>query len=147
MAAQITSAREPEVIKTDWTGFQQRATHFRGRTIRVSDTGGAETKSILKSVEANGISVESKGSTKLIPRESVSRVRVTGRTGKGGLIGALAGLGAGAAIAGGVAASDNNACEAGTCLYGIIAVPITVVAGWLIGRSLGPPAPTFVIER
>jgi hypothetical protein len=158
VTTQLAAAGEPAIVKTDWQGFQQatQGRKFKDRTIRISLTAGGEVKTALINVEPNGIVVQVNKSTRqwasgkeeaLVPREAVSSVRIGGRVGKGGLIGAVAGLGAGAAIAGGGWATDNNACEAGACYFGILAVPVTTFVGWLIGHVLSPPAPTFVIEH
>jgi hypothetical protein len=160
MTTQLAAAGESAVIKTDWQGFQQatKVRKFKDRTVRITLTAGGEVKTALIRVEPNGIVVQVNKSTRqwasasgkeeaLVPREAVASVRMGGRVGKGGLIGALAGLGAGAAIAGGVFATDNNFCEAGGCYRGILAIPLTTFVGWLIGHFLSPPAPTFVIER
>jgi len=76
-------------------------------------------------------------------------VRFDGHTGKGGLWGGLAGLGAGAGIAAAITTSTD--CFEGPCIIllpatGVAAAVRTAVAGYYAGRGMSPLAPELVLS-
>lgn len=155
---QTVSASESVRTTTDWNGFQQQVTQRRlhNRTAWISLTTGDTVKVFFLRAAADGLVVQANRKTRqwttkagesMVPRDLVSAVRFTGRIGRGGLIGGLAGLGAGAGIAAAAAANGGSCCEGSTGGAVLLAIPALAGAGYLIGRAMGQPAPSFVIAR
>jgi len=158
LGVQAVSAAEPVVARTDWNGFQRQVTQRRlnNRTARISLTTGEEIKAVVLKTNQDGLVVEANrktgpwntsGGQAVVPKGVISIVKFTGKTGHGGMIGGLAGLAAGGAIAGAGASSQAGNCEGGACGIILLAIPAFGVAGYLIGRAVSAPAPTFVIEH
>jgi hypothetical protein len=149
-----------EVIRTDWSGFQQAvgARMLTERTVRITPATGADFKTKLISVSSQGLVVRATRATTPwasgkneanIPKDQIRSVRFSGRVGHRGLIGAAVGLGAGAATAA-VIANDISCDEVGclVLLAPIIAIPLTgAVAGYFIGRATAQPLPEFVLTQ
>jgi len=117
---------------------------------------GDEIKAGLIRVAENGLVVSSNRATKqwlsskgeaTVPREAIFSVRFDGRVGRGGLIGGLVGLGAGAAVTGVLARAESGTCEGSGCGMVVLLIPLAAVTGWLIGRTTAQPAPMFEIQR
>jgi hypothetical protein len=149
LAAEPSAAAEREVISTDWTGFQKQviARKFKDRSVLVGLTSGEEVKTTLEGLTDSGLVTKAK---REIPKDQIRFVRISGKTGKGGLIGGMAGLGAGAAIGAAIATSSDVTEGVGVILIPIGAASIAAIggiAGYLIGRSSNRPAPEFVITR
>jgi len=149
-------AAERELLTLDWTHFRREVENRKllNRTARIVLTEGGEFKALVRKIEEDGIIVMANRSTRAwaaggqnakIPRDLVASIRFNGRTGKGGLIGGLAGLGASAAIVGGTAGTVD--CEGAACGAVLLYIPICALAGYLIGRVTMKPAPAFRIER
>jgi hypothetical protein len=146
------------VIKTDWAGLREQVAQrkLKDRGAQISLTSGVEINTILIRVEENGIVVRSNRATQqwtsgkgeaLLPRPTVASVYFRGKVGKGGLIGGLAGLGVGAALAGAAAKSmEGGGCEGDACAAVVVLIPIVALGGWLVGRATEKPAPVFVIQ-
>jgi hypothetical protein len=159
--AEPVLAAEPDVLKTSWNGFQEQvsARRLKGRPVQIVLSGGKRIKTSLVEVTDTDLLVRSTRATKQwkvvndqarIPKEQVSSVRFAGRTGKGKLIGGVAGFGAGAGIA--AAATANTGITEGSfvILLPVIGVAIAAsgaLAGYFIGRSLDQPGPEFVLTR
>ncbi len=151
-------AVERPSVTTDWAGFREQVAQrkLRNRSVRIVLASGSEIKATLTRVEENGIMVRLNRATKqwatgkeeaVLPRQAVSSVAFVGKVGRGGLIGGLVGLGAGAAIAGAAAAAEGGGtCEGGSCGAVLLLIPVLAVGGWLIGRATEKPAPVFVIQ-
>lgn len=157
MAADLVSARERLVVNTDWAGFRDQVAqrNLKNRTVRISLAAGDEVKTWLIRVDESGIVVKSNRATKqwlsnkgetMVPRDQISSVRFEGRVGRGGLIGGLAGLGAGVAVTA-VVGGGMDACEGGSCGVILLLIPLTTIGGWLAGRATAQPAPVFEIQR
>jgi hypothetical protein len=149
-----------EVIRTDWSGFQQAvaARKLTDRTVRITLVAGSEFKTHLHSVSDSGLVVRATRETKQwasgekaanIPKDQIRSVRFSGRVGHRGLIGAAVGLGAGVATA--VAIVNDISCDEAGCLILLapaIAIPVTgAVAGYFIGRATAPHLPEFVLTQ
>ena len=108
LMGQNVFAAEPSVTKTDWAGFQERVgtLKLKGyKALILLDTGNDISAYVLR-VEANGLVVRRNRVTKqwattqdeaILPQNIISSVHFSGRRGRHGLIGGLAGLGAGIA--------------------------------------------------
>ncbi len=161
LATEPMGAAVREVIRTDWSGFtgQVRSRGLEGRSVRVGLPGAGQVKTRLLRVTDSGLEVrptrairkwKTPSGNALLPKEQVASVRFDGRTGHRGIIGALAGLGAGAGIAAAVTTSTD--CYEGPCiiLLPVIGVAVaigTTVAGYYIGRSAAPRLPEFILTR
>ena len=156
MVTDLAAAGEGMVVKTNWTGFREQVTQrkLRNRNVWVSLASGGEIKASFVRVEENGLVVRSNRATHqwasgkeeaTVPRDAIFSVRFGGKVGNRGLIGALAGLGAGAAVAGISAASDSD-CEGSTCGVVLLLIPLGAVGGYVIGRMTQKSAPVFVIQ-
>src|SRR6266852_3609927 len=99
-------AASRDVIRTDWSGFEREvlARKLTHRTAQITLATGDESKTKLLSVSDRGLVVRATRATQQwasgnkeanIPKEQIRSVRFEGRLGHRGLIGALAGLGAG----------------------------------------------------
>lgn len=157
-AASATAA-EREVIKTDWAGFRQEvsARKLNGRSVQIQLAGGSQVKTRLHSIDDTGVITSLSKATQawkstqdraLIPQREIRSVRFDGHTGKGALIGGLAGLGAGAGIAAALTMSAD--CSEGPCIILLPAIGVAVAvgtafAGYFAGRGLSPLAPEFVL--
>ncbi len=158
-AVQTMPAAEPVAVRTDWKGFQEQVAQrkLKNRRVWISVNSGGEIKATFLRVAENGLVVMPNGATKqwtsgkeeaTVPREVIGMVRFGGKVGRGGLIGGLSGLGAGAAIAGGSAASmSGGKCEGSACGAVLIVIPVLAGVGYLIGHALDKPAPIFVLEH
>lgn len=158
LVTELIAAGQNVPVKTNWTGFREQVTQQRltNRNVWILLASGGEIKARLIRVEENGLAVRSNPATKqwasgkeeaLVPREAIASIRFDGRLGKGGLIGALAGLGAGAAVAGGAAADmGDGSCEGPSCGAVLLAIPLAAVGGYLIGRATQKAAPVFIIQ-
>lgn len=145
-----------EVIRADWSRFQQQAStrKFLQRNVLVTLSGGGEVKATLLRIDERGLVVKTTKALKqwasgpgqaTIPREQVRTVRFSGRIGHRGLISGLIGLGAGVAIPVGIGASRDYE-EVPSGLAALILGPVCGVAGYLLGHAVDNPAPEFVIE-
>ena len=158
IVTELVAAREGMVVKTNWSGFRGQVTQrkLENRSVWISLPSGDEIKCRLTRVGENGIVVRSNRATKhwtsgkgeaTVPRDAISSVRFGGKVGKGGLIGGLVGLGAGAAVTGAVAAGmGGGACEGPSCGAVMVLIPLAAVGGWLVGRATAKSAPVFVIQ-
>ena len=162
IAAAPAIAAEREVIKTNWSEFQNQTSSRQlvGRTARIRLAGGGQVKAKVTSVSDSGLTVPTSRATKqwasgkeaVIPKGQVRSVAFEGRTGHRGLIGALIGLGAGVAI--GTAAAYGAGAFDTIEGPAIIAAPATIaagsigaaVAGYYIGRRTDRRLPEFDIQ-
>jgi len=158
MAADLGSAGERMIVKTDWAGFQDQVAQrkLKNRNVRISLASGDQIKARLMRVEESGIVVSSNRATKqwvsnkgeaTVPRDAISSVRFDGRVGRGGQIAGLVGLGTGAVVTGIWASGMGGTCEGGSCGAALFLIPLAAVGGWLIGRATAQPAPLFDIQR
>ncbi len=159
-----SAAAERETVRANWSDFQMQVSgrHLEGRKLRVTLSSGMEIKTRLRSVSGAGLVVRNGRDTKqwssgsadaTIPKEQVRSVRFEGHLGHrgilGGVIGFVAGVGIGSAIA---ASQDAFTISEGPA---IIAIPVGItagaiglgVAGYYIGRATSPPAPEFVLQQ
>jgi hypothetical protein len=146
-------------IKTSWSGFQQQVSQskLKNRAVRISVSTGDALKTTFLRAEDGGLVVVAGRKTRswatrngeaMIPRDSVSTVQFSGRVGRRGLLGGLAGLGTGAAAAGATAASMSGGnCEGSACGAVLVAIPVLAVLGYLVGHAMDKPAPSFIIEH
>lgn len=163
LVGQSVIAAEPTVTKTNWTGFQGRVALLKleeRRALILLNTG-SEVKAFVLRAEEIGLLVRRNKATNqwatgpkeaMLPRDIISSVRFTGKMGRHGLLGGLAGAGAGLAIiAGVVAASGGIQTESAASMVAVLLSPVWVVAGTVagyhIGRAADKPAPTFIIEH
>jgi hypothetical protein len=126
-------------------------------SVRVFLTDETELKAKIVRIEDDGLVVSRSRSTRAwdtgaeeakIPRQMIGRIRVNGRVGKGGRIGALIGLGAGAAVTAGTWAYyqgfDRESGFYVTAATAIL-IPAGALGGYLTGRFTNRLAPEFVI--
>jgi RNase P/RNase MRP subunit p29 len=161
LLAEPVAAASREVIKTGWNGFQEQvsARKLTGHSVRITLQGGGVAKTNLLQATPTGLVVRETRETKqwnsekgksTIPNEQVVSVRFAGRVGHKRLIGALAGLGGGAAIGAAFATGSDLTEGVGVILIPVGAASIAVigaVVGYFVGRAFDRPAPEFVIER
>jgi RNase P/RNase MRP subunit p29 len=159
LAVEAVSAAEPSVLKLDWDNFQRQVAErkLNNRKALIGLTTGDVVEAHLLHAGDEGLVVKSNRATKqwatakgeaMLPRAVVSAVTFRGKVGRRGLIGGLAGLGAGAGIAAASATTmDGGSCEGGSCGIVVVAVPVLAVAGWFIGHAANPSAPSFLIAR
>jgi hypothetical protein len=159
LAAQPMMAAERDVIRADWNLFQEEvaARKLHSRSVRIALEGGGEVKTTVYHVTSAGLTVRlnkslkqwQKGDNALIPKEQVASARFGGRVKTHGSVGLLAGLGAGAAIA--AAYTTNTGCDESGCIAlmgaGIALAAAVAVAGCLVGRRIGQPAPEFILAH
>ena len=156
-----SAASGREVVRADWGVFRQQVETRRlmGRSARIVLTGGERVGTTILSIDDMALEVRSTRATKSwntgserarIPRDQVRSVRFAGRMGsRGRLIGALTGLGGGAAIGAAVAheISGPSGPEQIVAPMAGVAIAVTgLVAGYFIGRIADKLAPEFVIE-
>jgi hypothetical protein len=153
------AAAPRESVRTNWAGLQKEVAsrNLIHKNVRVVLTGGGEVKTTLQGITEAGLQVDRSRRTRqwtdasglaFIPKDRVAAIRLGGRVGKARLIGALGGLGAGAAI-GAAIATNADAFE------GILVVLVPVgaacvaiiggVTGYFIGRAIDRPGPEFVV--
>jgi hypothetical protein len=160
LMASAALGREREAIRTDWAGFTRQVSErdLSGHSVRIRLSGGGEVKTKLLEVTADALAVRSKrdlsqwnsGDGKAsIPRDQVASVRFGGRTGHARLIGALTGLGGGAAIGAGVATNLGIWEGPGLIFKPLIGAAFAVtglVTGYFIGRAFSRPGPEFILD-
>ncbi len=153
-------AAEREVIRTEWSGFQKQIADRRltGHSARVT-TGTKSVKTEVRGVSDTELVVRATRGTKQwsggsgearIPKDEVTSVRFDGRVGKKRLVGALAGLGAGAGIAAVTVAQTEVSEGVGIILIPIFGVAIAAggaLAGYFIGCAADQPAPEFILTK
>ncbi|MEO8658251.1 MAG: hypothetical protein ABI693_07260 [Bryobacteraceae bacterium] len=153
------AAAPRESVRMNWAGLQKEITsrNLVHKSVHVVLTGGGEVKTTLEGITETGVLVNRSRRTRqwtdasgkvLIPKDRVAAIRLGGHVGKARLIGALGGLGAGAAIGAAIATSADG-------FEGILVVLIPVsaacigiiggVAGYFIGRAIDRPGPEFVV--
>jgi hypothetical protein len=157
-----SAASGREVVRADWGVFRKQveARRLMGRSVRIVLTSGERVGTTILSIDDTALEVRSTRATKSwntgnerarIPRDQVRSVRFSGRMGsKGRLIGALAGLGGGAAIGSATAYRVSGPSGPEQVLapaVGVAIAAIGFVAGYFIGRTADKLAPEFVIER
>lgn len=160
LVASAASGRE--VVRADWGVFREQVETRRlmGRSARIVLTSGERAGTTILSIDDLALEVRSTRATKRwntgnerarIPRDQVRSVRFAGRMGsRGRLIGALTGLGGGAAIGSAVAYGISGPSGPEQILAPMAGVAIAVtglLAGYFIGRIADKLAPEFVIER
>ncbi len=135
LSAGIAFAGNPAVLDLKWGELQPRVA---GKKVALVLPDGTRIEGKARQVETDGLRMKvSKTSDKkvqpkgvhLIPRQSVSVVRVTDYRWMGRLIGTLGAIGATAAIVG---AQDIGISEG----VGVIAVPAAIAAG-AVGAGIG----------
>jgi hypothetical protein len=158
LTVQALTAAE-SAVKTTWSGFQEQVIRLKlnKRAAWISVSGGTKFKATFLRAEDGGMVVKTNQETKrwatqdgeaMISRDSVQTVRFTGKIGRRGLIGGLAGLGAGAGVAGAAAANGGGGnCEGGACGAALLVIPMLAGLGYLVGHALDKPAPSFIIEH
>ena len=163
LVAEPVAAAEREVVKSDWNGFRQQVSSrkLEGRSVRIRLSGGGEVKTNLLEVTETGFVVRATRATKQwksvddkarIPKEQVASVRFGGRVGRGGLIGGLVGLGAGAGatsvLIAGIQTSGRSPPDLSAVIFaGIVFTAVGGLVGYFIGRSIARPAPEFVLTQ
>jgi hypothetical protein len=156
------AAAKREVIKTDWNGFQQQvsARKLKGRSVRISLTGGGGVKTNLLEVTDTGLVARANRTTKQwksgkdkaqIPKDQIASVRFGGRVGHGGLIGGLVGSGAGAGIAAAIfvpmTIEGDFIILILISLAGVALMVVGGITGYFVGGSFSRPAPEFVLTQ
>jgi len=141
-------AAEREVIRTDWSRFQQMVSDRKllGRSAHVRLKDGREVKGKVQQITDAGIAL---GSPPEVPRAEIASVRFDGKLGHRGLWGMLIGGGGGAAIGGAIKAS-SDVTEGPVAIL----IPASIgglaliggLIGYLIGRASAPHAPEFVLQ-
>ena len=159
LVAPAAPAAEREVIRTDWADFGKQAADRKllGRSAHVRLQDGRAVKTAITGFNENSLVVRASRSTALwktvdgkaeIPRGQVAAVRFSGKVKRHGLIGALAGLGAGAGVAAATVAQTGITEGPFVIILpiaGVAMAGIGALAGYYIGRAAGTPAPEFVI--
>jgi hypothetical protein len=151
-----------EIVRADWGAFREQVETLRlmRRSVRIVVTSGERVGTTILSIDDMALEVRSTRATRSwntgnerarIPRDQVRSVRFAGRMGsRGRLIGALTGLGGGAAIGSAVAhgISGPSGPEQIFAPMAGVAIAVTgLLAGYFIGRTADKLAPEFVIER
>ncbi len=157
-----SAASGREVMRADWGVFREQVETRRlmGRPARVVLTSGERVGTTILSIDDVALEVRSTRATRnwntgnkraRIPRDQVRSVRFAGRMGsRGRLIGALTGIGGGAAIgaAVGYGISGPSGPEQIIAPMAGVAIAVTgLLAGYFIGRIADQPAPEFVIKH
>ena len=141
-------AAEREVIRTDWSRFQQMVSDRKllGRSAHVRLKDGREVKVKVQQITDSGITV---GSPPEVPRTEIASVRFDGKLGRRGLWGTLIGAGGGAAIGGAIVASSDISEGPFVIILpasiGLLAL-IGGLVGYWIGHASAPHAPEFVLQ-
>ncbi|MBL0156410.1 MAG: hypothetical protein IPP47_04830 [Bryobacterales bacterium] len=150
----VCAAPQPEQA-VSWAELRSAITSQKlaDRMVKIRLASGEEIKSRLQRVDDDAVVVVSTRKTdKLwkstnqearIPRAEVAGVEFQGRRGKNGLIGGLAGLGAGVGLA--ALALANSEAEGVMALAGVLLIPIGAIGGYLIGGATNEPLPHFRI--
>jgi hypothetical protein len=155
------AAAKREVLKTDWTGFQEQVTarKLNGRSVRISIASGKEIKTELLGVSGDGLAVPSGRAVKrwssggkqvTVPKDQVISVRFEGRAGHGRAIGTAAGIGAGLGVS--AAALLGHDISEGPAVIllpaGAVAiVGIGALVGYFAGRSRDRRITEFVLTH
>jgi len=154
------AAAEREVVRTDWSGFQTQvsARALNGRQARITLTGGQRIYTAVLRIADTGIVLRATSETRKwdtgqheasIPKSQIASVRFSGRTGKGRLIGTLAGFGGGAAIGASIAVSSDVSEGPGIILIPAIGAAVALaggLVGYLIGNAADRPRPEFLFS-
>lgn len=150
----VCAAQQPDQA-VSWAQLRSEITSQKlvDRTLKIRLASGEEIKSRLQRVDDDAVVVVSTRKTdKLwkstnkearIPRAEVKALEFQGRRGKNGLIGGLAGLGAGVGLA--AIALANSEAEGVMAIAGVILIPIGAIGGYLIGEATNQPLPHFRI--
>lgn len=156
-----SSAAARDTVQVNWDEFSNQLTAMRlaGRRARIALGGGDSVKATVFGADAAGLEVSESRKTRQwatnggrarIPRDQIRSVRFDGRTSKRGRwIGALAGAGAGAAIAGAVIASNDVTEGTFSILIpaaACAAVPVGLLAGYFVGRAFDKSFPEFMLR-
>ena len=144
-----SACREYRLGRFPAAGGAQR---LNNRAVWSSLRTGERIKLFLKKTSEDGLVVHANGRTKewnlgkgeaKVPRAMIQSVRFTGKVGRGGLIGGLAGLGAGGALIGAAATGESEGYVRAASLLAPI---LFGVAGYFVGSVFSPSAPAFVFE-
>jgi len=153
------AAAPRESVRTNWAGVQKEiaSRNLVHKGVRVVLAGGGEVKTTLVGITEAGVLVDRSRRTRqwadasgkaLIPRDRVAALRFGGRVGKARLIGALGGLGGGAAIGAAIATNADTFEGILVVLVPVAAACVAViggVTGYFIGRAIDRPGPEFVV--
>jgi hypothetical protein len=141
--------RSPEVVRTDWNSLQrQLGRQKKIKHVRVQLRSGEAIKTDVNEIRDDGLVIKRQ---RLIPKDQVASLRLSGRRGNGRLYGTLIGLGAGAGVGGAIAAGTSDINEG----VFVIVRPLMVVAitgvgavtGYFIGNAMDRQAPEFIVVQ
>jgi hypothetical protein len=151
------SETESAETKTEWNGFRQQVSQcqLNNRTAWISLTTGCAIKAVFLRASNDGLVVKANRKTKqwttgkgeaMVPRGLVTGVKLTGKVSQGGLIGGLAGMGAGAGVTA-AGAMSGGACEGSACGGALLIIPVLAAAGYFIGHAISGSRLSYVIEQ
>lgn len=156
MSAVFLPAAPPVATQTDWDGFlaQVAQQKLKDRPAWISLRSGERFKTQFIAATQDGVVVSSDRNTSewstgkgksLVPRRVIQGVEFTGKVGRRGMIGGLAGLGLGIALFG-AALSGGTGVEGPAVAGLVVFVPAFGLGGYYLGRSKDRPAPAFTFE-
>jgi hypothetical protein len=142
--------------RVTWTEFQKEAVRIRlaGRNVAVELRSGEVLRCTVKAVPDDGLLVEPGRKTRQwartngehrIPKEMIAAVSSKDRVGRKGLLGAVVGLGIGAALAAASAQSATSGEPGYGPAAGLVAIPLCGVGGYYLGHSRDAAIPRYEI--